>query len=222
MSKAMRQMARWHVWMGWMVGVPLLLWTASGLFMAARPIAEVRGEALRTAPAALTTAGLVVPRTAPLHKLTLTQQTGRAVWIAESADGTMARYDAHSGAAMRRLGEAEARAIALAARIRPPAVTAMAAFPANAPPLDLRVERPTWQARFADGVHVYVDAETGAVLALRTNQWRIYDFMWGLHIMDLQGRENSHHPLLIGFAALALGTVLIGLVLMFRRRRARR
>ena len=218
----MRQMARWHIWFGWLVGVPLLLWTASGLFMAARPLAEVRGEALRNAPAALTTAGLVVPRTAALHKLTLTDQAGRAMWIAQGADGTMARYDAHSGAAMGRLREAEARAIAIAARVKPPAVAALKAFPANAPPLDLRVARPSWQARFADGVHVYVDAETGDVLALRTNQWRIYDFMWGLHIMDLQGRENSHHPLLIGFASLALGTVLIGVVLMFRRRRARR
>ena len=62
--ETMRQMARWHIWFGWLVGVPLLLWTASGLFMAARPLAEVRGEALRNAPAALTTAGLVVPRTA--------------------------------------------------------------------------------------------------------------------------------------------------------------
>ncbi len=216
----MRQMSRWHIWIGWLVGVPLLLWTASGLFMTSWPIEQVRGEDLRAPPAQIAVAGLIVPKTPPLRALKLTAQAGRPVWIAEAADGRMGRYDARSGAALARLGEAEARLLALAARIKPPAITAMTAFPASAPPLDLRTARPSWQARFADDVHVYVDAETGEVLALRTPLWRVFDFMWGLHIMDLQGRENTHHPLLIGFAALALGSVLLGVVLLFRRRRA--
>ena len=44
----------------------------------------------------------------------------------------------------------------------------------------------------------------GAVLALRTRQWRLFDWMWGLHIMDLSGREDTSHPVLIASAALAL------------------
>ncbi|WP_295528176.1 PepSY domain-containing protein [Novosphingobium sp. Chol11] len=218
----MRQLSRWHVWIGWLVGVPLVLWTASGLFMTSWPIEQVRGEDLRAPPAQLAIAGLIMPHAPPLRALKLTLQTGRAVWIAEAADGRKARYDARSGAALGRPGEAEARAIAGAARIKPPAITAMTAFPASAPPLDLRTARPSWQARFADDVHVYVDGETGEVLALRTPLWRVFDFMWGLHIMDLQGRENTHHPLLIGSAALALLTSLLGLVLLGRPRRKAR
>ena len=57
------------------------------------------------------------------------------------------------------------------------------------------------------------------MLALRTKLWRAYDFMWGLHIMDLRGRENAHHPVLIGFAGLAFVGSLMGCVLLFRRRR---
>jgi hypothetical protein len=41
--------------------------------------------------------------------------------------------------------------------------------------------------------------------------------------MDLKGREDTHHPFLIGFAALSLLTVLLALVLLplvSRRRRA--
>ena len=41
------RLARWHIWLGWLVGVPLLLWTLSGLVMVARPIEEVRGTSLR-------------------------------------------------------------------------------------------------------------------------------------------------------------------------------
>ena len=37
----MRRLARWHIWLGWLIGVPLLLWTFSGLWMVARPIEEV-------------------------------------------------------------------------------------------------------------------------------------------------------------------------------------
>jgi hypothetical protein len=43
--------------------------------------------------------------------------------------------------------------------------------------------------------------------------------MWGLHIMDMQSREDTHHPLLIGFAALAFTGTLMGTILLFRRRR---
>lgn len=40
MAKAMRRFVKWHVWLGWLAGVPLLLWTPSGLVMVAKPIAE--------------------------------------------------------------------------------------------------------------------------------------------------------------------------------------
>lgn len=39
--------------------------------------------------------------------------------------------------------------------------------------------------------------------------------------MDLETREDTSHPILIGFAALSLVSILFGSVLMFRRRRAR-
>jgi hypothetical protein len=66
----------------------------------------------------------------------------------------------------------------------------------------------------SDGTHIYVDAGTGAILATRTRWWRIYDLMWGLHIMDLSGREDTHHPWLIGFAGLSLAALLLSLVLL--------
>ena len=78
-----------------------------------------------------------------------------------------------------------------------------------------------WQARFADGTHVYIDDATGEVVALRTGQWRLYDVMWGLHIMDLQTRDDTHHPILIAFAALSVIGALLGCTLLFRRRKAK-
>jgi hypothetical protein len=97
-------------------------------------------------------------------------------------------------------------------------------FDAKHPPLNLRKARSSWQASFADGTHVYVDEANGEVLAIRTRQWRIYDWMWGLHIMDLKTREETSHPLLIAFAALtaisiALALILLPLATRWKRRR---
>ena len=43
----MLRLAKWHIWLGWLIGVPLLMWTLTGLVMVSRPIDEVRGEHLR-------------------------------------------------------------------------------------------------------------------------------------------------------------------------------
>jgi hypothetical protein len=85
----------------------------------------------------------------------------------------------------------------------------------------LRRDRPSWQAHYSDGTNLYLDDITGEVLALRTRQWRLYDFMWGLHIMDLESREDTHHPILMAFAALSVLGALIGCILLFRRRKAK-
>ena len=47
--------------------------------------------------------------------------------------------------------------------------------------------------------------------------------MWGLHIMDLDTREDSHNSWIVGFGIVALLTTLMALALLplsVRRRRA--
>ena len=73
----------------------------------------------------------------------------------------------------------------------------------------------------ADGTRVYVGADTARIEAVRTHWWRLFDVMWGLHIMDFEAREDTSHPILIAFAALSLIASLFGCVLLFRRRKAR-
>ena len=56
-----------------------------------------------------------------------------------------------------------------------------------------------------DGTHFYVDA--GVRRDRRHGAprwWRFYDLMWGLHIMDLETREDTHNPLIIGFGIASL------------------
>lgn len=218
---AMHRFARWHIWLGWLAALPLLLWTISGLVMTLRPIDEVRGEDLRRGPGLLQTDTLIAPRLAvPVKRLTLIEENGAPVWIATDSQGNQSRY-AQDGTPLPGVSEGEARQLSQAAFAGSAALVSMQRFSAEASPLDLRRPRPSWQATFNDGTHVYIDADTGEVLALRTGYWRFYDLMWGLHIMDPMGRENTSHVLLWIFATVGIASSLLGTVLLFRRRKRR-
>lgn len=76
-----------------------------------------------------------------------------------------------------------------------------------------------WLVELADrdDTHVYVDARTGEVTARRNATWRVYDFLWSLHIMDYREREDFRHPLLVIAAVLAVTTAATGSVLWLLR-----
>lgn len=220
--RLMHRLARWHVWLGWLVGVPILMWTVTGLVMVARPIEVVRGEHLRAPAAPVDPSGLALPRvSAPVDRIELVAQPRGPAWIVTAAGGGRSRYSASTGRLLPPLTPAEAVRIADSAYAGKAKFLQIAHFPADRAPLDLRRPVASWQVLYADGTRLYLEAASGEVLAVRTRWWRVFDLMWGLHIMDLEAREDTHHPVLIGFAALAVVGTLIGCVLLFRRRRAR-
>ena len=220
----MRTLAKWHVWLGWLVGVPIVMWLATGLLMVSRPIEEVRGEHLRRAVAQET---LAIPGSslagvgAGLVEMHVTMQGGRAVAVLTGLDGSVRRVDFASGAPLPALDAAAARALVAQRIIGGDKVERVTLFPADKVPFDFRRPVAVWQVALEDGTNVYVGRDTGNIEAVRTRWWRAFDLAWGLHIMDLSEREDTSHPVLILFAAISLAGALIGCVLMFRRRKAR-
>jgi hypothetical protein len=224
MAISMRSLAKWHIWLGWLVGVPIVMWLGTGLLMTLRPVEEVRGEHLRRAvePAPLVMPGsALASREAGLKEMRVVMQQGRAVAILTTLAGETRRVDFASGAALKPLDAAAARALVAQRISGGEDVERVTLFPADKSPFDFRRPLAAWQVRLTDGTNVYVGRDTGEIEAVRTRWWRAFDFAWGLHIMDLSEREDTSHPVLIGFAALSLTGALIGCVLMFRRRRAR-
>ena len=223
--KARQRLRRWHIWLGWIVGLPFLAWTVSGLVMVARPIETVRGEGLLAEAPALP-AGLepvppaIGPR--PLASLRLESQPDGPRWLLKYADGATRLADAASGRLLPPLAAADAARI-VEARYRGAArIAAVDRTSAQEPPLELRRKVAAWRVTMSDGTRFYLDSATGEVLARRTRWWRFYDLMWGLHIMDLETRTDAHNPLLIGFALAALATTLLALALLpltLKRRR---
>ena len=66
-------------------------------------------------------------------------------------------------------------------------------------------------------INVYQDPFTGEIIAIRSAQWRIWDLMWGLHIMDWIDRDNINNLLLKFFSLLALLTSISGIALFFKK-----
>ena len=218
---------RYHIWLGWLIGVPMLFWTISGVLMVVKPIEEVRGAALLSDPPPVrTTIPPVAPAldVRPLSKLTLEQRATGPRWVLAFADGTSRLADPATGRLLPAMSPADA-ARELGARYAGKARIASVSHidPAN-PPLDLRRPLDSWKISMSDGTFFYVDRWTGEIAARRTAWWRFYDFMWGLHIMDLQTREDAHNPWLIGFGIVAAVTTVMALVLlpMTSRRKKKR
>ena len=63
--------------------------------------------------------------------------------------------------------------------------------------------------------NVYVNPFSGEITAVRSTRWRIWDFMWGLHIMDWQERDNIDNLPMKLFSILALISAISGIWLFF-------
>jgi hypothetical protein len=207
------------MWLGWLVGVPVLFWTVSGFVMVARPIEEVRGTALLRDPAPLVLAAPTVAPSLvgmPVASVALEPRAAGPRWVVRLA-GEPARSrlaDPADGRLLGLLGAAEAQREVIARYTGKARVAAVRRVDPAHTPIELRQPLDGWQVVMDDGTHFYVDAGSGAVVAKRTQFWRFYDFMWGLHIMDLQGRKETHNPWVVTFSVLTLVMVLMALVLL--------
>ena len=66
---------------------------------------------------------------------------------------------------------------------------------------------------------VYVAAELGTVQKFRNNKWRVFDFLWMMHTMDYQSRDNISNWLLRVFSVFGLFSILSGFILFFVSRK---
>jgi uncharacterized iron-regulated membrane protein len=217
---------RWHIWLGWIVGIPMLFWTVTGVVMVWKPIEEVRGSDLLAdlPPVRLAAPPTVPPQVAglPIERLSLQNRADGPRWLIEVKDGPARLADPLSGRLLPPLGAGEAAREVTSRYSGKASVASVRRTDAAAPPLELRRKVATWAVEMSDGTRFYVDATTGEIVARRTRWWRIYDLMWGLHIMDLDTREDTHNPWVLGFGLVALVTSFLALFLLpltIRRKR---
>ena len=213
---------RLHKWVGVILGVQFLLWTASGAGMALLDHDKVMGHgAAHDGRQAQLDGGIVGPAALagalggePVLGLVLRPLHDRLV------------YEATMPAGVRLIDARTAERLAVDASLaRAVAQHGMGDVPVRrvtyVPETTLETREhdgPSWRVDFADadGTSAYVATDSGHVIAHRTDAWRLFDIFWMLHTMDYAGRDNFNHPLIVvvGFGALWLAAT--GVYLLFK------
>ena len=83
---------------------------------------------------------------------------------------------------------------------------------------DLPLYKIKASSEISEEINIYIDPFSSKIVAVRSNQWRIWDFMWGIHIMDWYERDNIDNLFLKLFSILALLSALSGIYLFFGQR----
>ena len=216
-----------HKWVGLIVGLQILAWTVSGLYMTWFPIEQVRNEHLirETKPRDLRAAvNLIAADKAieaakvPVSRIELIDIAGRWMWRIDSAGKPHMLIDAEKGRVVSPLDEAAAREVATADYAGTPTIKSATLITKDAP-IEYRSTLPVWQVIIDDAeeTHLYVAPLTGKVVARRSGLWRTYDFLWSLHIMDYSERENFNHWPIILMSLLGLTLTITGIGLLVIR-----
>lgn len=224
-------MRRWwftvHKWLGLIVGLQVLAWMVSGLYMTAVPIERVRSEHNISKPQSLdlrSTSDIVSPAQAigalqgHVTRLELGELMGLPVWRADIEGKPAAVIDARSGTLLSPLDEAAARRVAEQDFAGAGKIVRATLITEDAP-IEYRGALPVWQLVFddEDSTNLYVPVTTGKVSARRSGVWRLYDFLWSLHIMDYRTRDDFNNWLVIAFAGLGLVLTVSGIgILVYR------
>jgi uncharacterized iron-regulated membrane protein len=228
---------RVHRYLGLFIGIQFLLWTVGGLYFSWMRLDAVHGDHLLHAPAAL---GADLALASPAAAVTALRGRERVdslagVELVRILDRPV--YRVHyvgwdGGVAVRRTQLADA----LTGALRPPVgreeavAIARQAVTGGAPVRSVEYltpgsvgghheyreqPLPAWAVRFAhpEGATAYVPAEVGRVVRVRNDRWRVFDFLWMLHTMDYEGRDDFNNLVLRGFSLLGLVTVLSGFTL---------
>ncbi|WP_231472139.1 hypothetical protein [Novosphingobium sp. CECT 9465] len=204
----------------------MLLWFASGLLMSVLPIERVHGDHLIdrsaqniTIDADHSALGRILQTVGrPVREVRLRSLLDRPVVEVEGVDSSLQLFDGQSGHRLSPLNEQWARSIAMGVYRGAGKQPSTALHIAQAS-TEYRGPLPAWQLAFPDeeSTRIYVSANTGRITAVRNGTWRLYDFFWGLHIMDWKNHEDFNTPWLMAFAAGGLVLALCGTVLLYFR-----
>lgn len=220
-----------HKWFGLFVGLQILIWLGSGLYMVVVDIDFIHGDPLvRNMQQAVTLPDTLVLSVNGLRakypdatNISLNQVMGQSHYtVTTPAERYL--FDPQSGQVISPLDEQTAKQIAKYHFNGDATVTRATLITSN-PPMEIQTRRlPLWRIDFDDrfSSSFYIDPYSGVLATRRHQYWRIFDFLWMLHIMDYDERADAHNPLLITAQLTGLIFTLTGIWLLiysFSRRR---
>jgi len=206
-----------HKYLSFFISVQLLLWTVSGIYFAFNKIELVRGEQYRVQPkdyVITDNLNFNIPGATSINVQRLLDST---IIIATTPKGKNF-YDSN-GSPLGKLSPDQAMEIvSLKTTLKPLAVQEITKTKKGSEyrGRNLPIYKVDTENNLGKLINVYVSVFSGDIVAIRSNQWRIWDLMWGFHIMDWVERDNIDNLLLKIFSILALVSSITGVLLFFK------
>ncbi len=200
--KTKRFVRNFHRYLSIFVSIQLLLWTISGIYFAYNKIELVRGEQYR------------LPKDIEYR---IFDRLG--ISIIETIEEGKKTYQTYpEGNVVEPITKEEAIKItSQKTTLNPVNVSLVTELYSGA---EYRGNLPVYKVTTdtKDSINVYVGYMTGDIRSIRSDSWRIWDFLWSLHIMDYRERDNINNILLQILSVLALVTSVSGITLFFVKR----
>ena len=206
-----------HKYLSFFISIQLLLWTISGIYFSFNKIELVRGEQYLKIVEKPINLGVLNFNTPYSEKVSIINRLGKEIVIVSSRGSK--KYLDKNGNPLDKLSSLEAvESVKSQTTLLPFQAIEItdnksgSEFRGRSLPI-YKVESRNIEN---DDINVYVNIYSGEIMAIRSPQWRIWDLMWGFHIMDWNERDNINNILLKIFSILALVSSVTGLILFFK------
>lgn len=217
---------KWHRYLGLLLGIQFLLWTIGGLYFSWTNIDEIRGDNLKNDnPELVSSDKFISPSTflpellkdsGSLLSLKLTSVLNEPYYevvFLSNDEKKVTLVNATTGAERNPLTQKEAVLLATQKLSVKADVTAVEFLTETGSHHEYRGRPlPTYVITFDAPANttVYISKEYANVQTFRNNKWRVFDFLWMLHTMDYQERDNFNNWLLRAFSIFGIFTILSG------------
>ena len=197
-----------HKYLSFFISLQLLLWTVSGIYFSFNKIELVRGEQYRLPSSFSLNLDQLKGNHENISNFDVVNRVDQQILIISDPSGR--KYLDSNGNPVSMLTVEQAKLTVKENSILNPIDVFLIDQDRNGSEYRGR-ELPLYQVlslnKDQKSINVYVNPYSGKIVAIRSLQWKIWDLMWGFHIMDWQTRDNINNFLLKVFSILALITV---------------
>jgi len=217
-----------HRYIGLIIAIQLLAWTLGGIWFAWNDIDKIHGDHLRDTKKATALIPKVSVQKAieiltdfkSLNSITVIQVLSTPVYRisyqTNKSTNEITMVDGSTGELVPEITQKQAIEISQGVAGFQAKILSIELITATDAHHEYRSKpAPAWAITYdyPESPTFYVSTQLGTVTAVRHTSWRIFDFLWMLHTMDYQTRDDFGNWLIKIFSLIALITAVSGIVL---------
>ena len=206
-----------HKYLSFFISLQLFLWTISGIYFAFNKIELVRGEQYRLTESFPVNFNEVNFSRSDVYQIKAIKRLDEIIFVVNASKGT--EYLNALGTPVSKLSKSEVFKIVSSSSTLEPIDLEEISESSKGSEFrgrDLPLYKVTSLNDKDKKINLYLNVFSGEITAVRSLQWRIWDLMWGFHIMDWQTRDKINNIFLKIFSILALVSSISGILLFFR------